>query len=140
MERGRPPLGPGLVDTLQGPDEAKRRLRVILETVAGTRTIADACSELCICEAAFHELRKQALTAAVEGLCPKPVGRPRNDADPAQRRIQELQSQVLLLKKDLRAAHVKGELAISMPHIFERRQARQAARSAKKKKTAPPPG
>jgi hypothetical protein len=140
MERGRPPLGPGLVETLQGPDEAKRRLRVILETVAGTRTIAAACAELGICEAAFHELRKQALAAAVEGLSPRPVGRPRKDADPEQRRIQELEAQVVLLKKDLHAAHIKGELAISMPHLFERRQARQAARSAKKKKTAPPTG
>ena len=139
MERGRPPLGPGLVDTLQGPDEAKRRLKVILETVAGTRTIADACAELGICEAAFHELRKQALEAAVAGLAPRPVGRPRKDADPEQRRIQELEAQVFLLKKDLQVAHLRQELAISMPHLFERRQARQAAKNAKKKKTAPPP-
>jgi len=139
MERGRPPLGPGLVDTLQGPDEAKRRLKVILETVAGTRTIADACAELGICEAAFHELRKQALAAAVAGLAPRPVGRPRKDADPEQRRIQELEAQVFLLKKDLQVAHLRQELAISMPHLFERRQARQAAKNAKKKKTAPPP-
>jgi len=132
-------LGPGLVDTLQGPDEAKRRLKVILETVAGTRTIADACAELGICEAAFHELRKQALAAAVAGLAPRPVGRPRKDADPEQRRIQELEAQVFLLKKDLQVAHLRQELAISMPHLFERRQARQAAKNAKKKKTAPPP-
>jgi hypothetical protein len=114
-------------------------LKVILETVAGTRTIAAACAELGICEAAFHELRKQAMAAAVEGLCPRPAGRPRKDADPEQRRIQELEAQVFHLKKDLHAAQIRQELAISMPHLFERRMARQAERSAKKKKTLRPP-
>jgi hypothetical protein len=126
-------LGPSLVDTVDGPDQAKRRLKVILETMAGSRTIAEACAELGICEAAFHELRKRALKAAVDGLCPRPAGRPRKDADPEQRRIHELEAEVFGLKKDLHAAQIQREIAISMPHLLQRRQARQAARSAKKK-------
>jgi hypothetical protein len=43
---GRPPEGPKLVDRLEGPDESKKRLRAILETIAGKRTIDDVCEEL----------------------------------------------------------------------------------------------
>ncbi len=120
MARGRPPSGPNLVGGLDGPDEAKRRLRVILETVAGTRTIAEACAELGISEAAFHNLRKQALEAAVEGLAPRPAGRPRKDADPEQRRIRELEEQVFLLRKDLQAARIREEIAVAMPHLLKK--------------------
>lgn len=130
---GRHPSGPNLVEGLDGPDEAKRRLKVILETVAGTRTISDACAELDISEAAFHELRKQALTAAVEGLAPRPIGRPRKDGDPEQRRINELEEQVFTLKKDLQAERIRKEIAIAMPHLHEHKQKQAGAI----KKTAP---
>jgi len=136
MERGRPPLGPALVDGLAGPDEAKRRLRIILETVAGTRQIADACMELAIGEAAFHKLRQQALTAAVEGLAPRPIGRPRKDSDPEQQRLRHLQEQVFQLKMDLQAARIREEIAIAMPHLFEHRP--QAAKVQKKERVLPP--
>jgi hypothetical protein len=137
MARGRHPLGPGLVDGLEGPDEAKRRLRVILETVAGTQSITDACAELGISEAAFHNLRKQALASAVEGLSPRPVGRPRKDGDPEQQRIRGLEEQVFELKKDLVSAQIREELAIAMPHLVNRRKAGQTTRSATKKRTQP---
>jgi hypothetical protein len=133
---GRHPAGPNLVEGLEGPDEAKRRLKVILETVAGTRTISEACAELGISEAAFHELRKQALSAAVEGLAPRPVGRPRKDSDPEQRRIHDLEEQVFLLKKDLQAERIRKEIAIAMPHLHEHLKEKQCGGAVKK--TAPP--
>jgi hypothetical protein len=123
---------------LDGPEEAKRRLKFILETVAGTRTISEACAELDISEAAFHELRKQALTAAVEGLAPRPVGRPRKDSDPEQRRIRELEEHVFVLKKDLQAARIREEIAIAMPHLLERRKNEKAAGDTVKKSPQPP--
>ena len=135
MGRGRPPAGPGLVEGVEGPDEAKRRLRVILETVSGTRQVADACAELGISEAAFHNLRQQALAAAVEGLAPRPAGRPRKDGDPEQRRIRELEEQVFVLKKDLQAARIREEIAIAMPHLLKPR----GDKGGPEKKSAPPP-
>ena len=130
---GRHPSGPNLVEGLDGPEEAKRRLKVILETVAGTRTISEACAELGISEAAFHELRKQALKAAVEGLVPRPAGRPRKDGDPEQRRIHDLEEQVFLLKKDLQASHIREEIAIAMPHLLKPRQGVKATGDTVKK-------
>jgi hypothetical protein len=137
MSRGRHPAGPNLVDGLEGPDEAKRRLRVILETVSGTRPIAEACAELGICEAAFHNLRKQALAAAVQGLAPRPAGRPRKDGDPEQQRIRQLEEQVFHLKKDLQAARIREEIAIVMPHLLTGRKGKGEAGDAVKK--SPPP-
>ena len=130
---GRHPAGPNLVEGLDGPDEAKRRLKIILETVAGTRTISEACAELAISEAAFHELRKQALIAAVEGLASRPVGRPRKDGDPEQRHIRELEEQVFVLKTDLQAARIREEIAIAMPHLLKPRQDRKAGGDTVKK-------
>jgi hypothetical protein len=129
-----------LVDGLDGPDEAKRRLKVILETVSGTRPVADACAELGICEAAFHELRKQALASAVEGLSPRPVGRPRKDADPEQNRIRDLEEQVFHLKKDLQAARIREEIAIAMPHLLKHRKDAQTGGGEIVKKSPPRPG
>ena len=127
MGRGRHPLGPNLVDGLEGPDEAKRRLKVILETVAGSRPIAEACAELGVCEAAFHNLRKQALAGAVASLAPRPPGRPRQDSDPEQQRIRELEEQVFRLKMDLQAARIREELAIAMPHLLKPRPGTETA-------------
>ena len=121
MSRGRHPSGPSLVDGLEGPDEAKRRLKVVLETVAGTRPIAEACAELGLSAAAFHNLRKQALAAAVDGLAPRAPGRPRKDGDPEQQRIRELEEQVFRLKMDLQAARIREEIAIAMPHLLKPR-------------------
>ena len=133
MSRGRPPAGPGLVEGLEGPEEAKRRLKVILETVAGSRPIAEACAELGLCEAAFHNLRKQALSAAVEGLAPRAPGRPRKDSDPEQQRIRELEEQNFRLKMDLQAARIREEIAIAMPHLLKPRPKGESAEGAIKK-------
>jgi len=133
MSRGRHPSGPGLVEGLEGPDEAKRRLKVILETMAGSRPIAGACAELGLSEAAFHNLRKQALTAAVVSLAPRPPGRPRKDDEPEQQHIRELEEQVFVLKKDLQAARIREEIAIAMPHLLKPRHDGESAAGQIKK-------
>jgi len=138
MARGRPPSGPNLVDGLDGPDEAKRRLRVILETVAGTRMIAEACAELGISEAAFHNLRRQAMEGAIESLAPRPAGRPRKDADPEQRRIRELEGQNLHLRMDLQAARLRTEIAVAMPHLLKKRGQVEKGSGDVKKSPEPP--
>ena len=138
MGRGRHPSGPSLVDGLEGPDEAKRRLKVILETIASGRPIAEACAELGIGEAAFHNLRKQALEAAVEGLAPRPAGRPRKDADPEQRRIQELTDQNDQLRMDLQAARLRTEIAIAMPHLLKKHGRTKQGSGDEKKSPEPP--
>ena len=134
MGRGRHPSGPSLVDGLEGPDEAKRRLKVILEPIASGRPIAEACAELGIGEAAFHNLRKQALEGAISSLAPRPAGRPRKDADPEQQRIHQLEEQVFQLKMEAQAARVQAEIALTMPHLLKKRKANRPEAGNSKKK------
>ena len=79
MARGRPPRGSAHVDSLDGPDELKQRLRVLLDTLSGTCTIDEACCKLGVSAARLHEMRHQALAGALEALTPGRAGRPARD-------------------------------------------------------------
>lgn len=98
-KRGRPATGPDLVHRLDGSDEAKHRLQVILETIGGERTIASACEALKIGKSRFHELRTETLARALDSLEPKPVGRPALPRPDGQ--LTELQDENELLRRKL---------------------------------------
>jgi hypothetical protein len=117
----RPPAGLKHVERLEGPDELKRRLRVILATIREEMTIAEACTELGIGEARFHVLRKQALQGALAGLIPGERGRPPKPPpriDPAH--VAELEAELDELRFELEAARIREELALMMPHVLRR--------------------
>ena len=44
--RGRKPTGTNLVEHLEGSERAKARLKAILETLSGQRSIPEVCEEL----------------------------------------------------------------------------------------------
>ena len=73
---GRKPLGPALVEHLDGSTSAKERLELILQTLAGQVTVVGACQLLDISEAMFYKLRNRVLQVCLEDLEPKPRGRP----------------------------------------------------------------
>jgi len=131
MRRGRKPLGPKLVDRLDASADAKRRLRLILETIAGARAVPEACDALGVTEARFHELREQALAGALQSLEPKPLGRPPKRPSPEDPRLAELEAEVRELRLEVRAAQVREEIAAVMPHVLK-------PRKLILKKTAPP--
>ncbi|MGD9711883.1 MAG: hypothetical protein AB7V46_07455 [Thermomicrobiales bacterium] len=120
MARGRRPTGPRLVEGLSGSPEAKERARVILETIAGTRSIPSACDELDVSEAHFHRLRERLLASAIESLEPKPLGRPAHHPreDP---RLLELRRRCDELEFENRIGHVREEILVTMPHLIRRR-------------------
>lgn len=119
MARGRRPQGPKLVEGLDGSAAAKQRLQVVLETVAGARSVASACVTLGISEARFHELRAAMLQAALAGAEPRPAGRPRQEPAPAQAQIAALEAEIRDLRIDLKAAQVREEIAVAMPHLLQ---------------------
>jgi hypothetical protein len=119
MARGRPPLGPQLVDHLHGDAAAKQRLQVVLESLAGLRSIEDACATLGIHEARFHELRAEVLQAALERLTPKAPGRPRQQTPEQEAQMASLEAQIRDLKIELQAARVREEIAVAMPHLLQ---------------------
>jgi transposase-like protein len=128
MTRGPHVKGPGLVERLDGSELAKRKLRVVLETISGGKTVEEACQELAIGTTAFHELRAKVLEGAIELLEPKPPGRPPKVVPESEGQISELESEVRRLKLELSIAHVREEVLLSMPSVF------QPAKAARKKK------
>jgi transposase-like protein len=120
VAQGRPPEGPKLADRLEGPDESKKRLRVILETISGQRSIADAASEIGVGAARFHELRQEVLQAALAALEPKPAGRPPSEAPASDPRVAELEAELKELTIEVKAAHVREQIALTMPHLLKR--------------------
>ena len=113
----RPPGGVGHVDRLDGPEELKWRLRVLLDTLAGRVSVTQACEELGVSESRLHELRRQALVGALGALMPKPAGRP-STAETATEREKDLEARIDELEVDLQAALVRTELALAMPELF----------------------
>jgi transposase-like protein len=108
----------------------KWRLRVLLETIVGSISVAQACEELGISESRLHELRREALVGALQALMPKPSGRPANPEGPPPHE-QELVARIQELEVDLQAALVRTELALAMPQLFR-------ARGKKNPKNRPP--
>lgn len=136
MGRGRPSLGPRLVEALVGPEELKERARVILETVAGECSVAQACRRLGVQESQFHVLRRQALQALLEGLSPKPRGRPPTEPQGLPERVAELEQENRRMRLDLRLAQVRAEVALVMPHLLD---SSHGDPGGKKKRPTPPP-
>lgn len=127
---GRKPSGPALVGHLNGSEPAKERLEVILETIAGTLNIPQACERLGIGEAMFHRLRKDVLEAALARLEPKPRGRPPREISPEQARCQELEQRVQSLESDLNLAELREKIAQVMPHLLRDTEASEKKRTA----------
>jgi hypothetical protein len=105
------------VESLEGSEASRLRLRLVLETIAGERTVESACAELSISGARFAELRKEALAGALAALEPKPLGRPAAPAPDPE--VERLKAEILELRGDLEAARIREELAIVMPHVLK---------------------
>jgi hypothetical protein len=117
--RGRRPQGPEIVDRFDGSPEAKRRLKVVLEVTAGRLRLHEACAQLGICEQRFHQLRDQALTAALAGVEPGTPGRPPRKASPEQEQLQALQEQLAAQAVEMRATQAREEIALILPQVIQ---------------------
>jgi hypothetical protein len=113
--RGRQAPGPEFVQRLQGDAAVKRRLEVILSTVAGRRGVSEAAALLGITPQRFHALRQQALQAAVAALAPRPGGRPRRVATPPAEPVAELVQENERLRHELAACQLREEIALLLP-------------------------
>ena len=117
MARGRRPGAAQLVEALDGSAQAKRRLQVLLETFSGKRNVPQACAALGIGQAMFYKLRSRWLQQALESLEPRAPGRPRKPQVPEVERAEELALRVKHLERELKAAQVREQLAIALPHV-----------------------
>ena len=113
--RGRRPVGPELVDRLQGSESARERVKVVLQTMTGELRVQEACEQLQISEQRFDELRNEAIQAAVASLEPKPTGRPMRVTVMNPAEAERLQQRVVELEAQVAAAVVRAELATALP-------------------------
>ena len=131
---GRPPKRLEHVDSLKGNEKDKERLRVILETITGEKEVQQACEELGVGEARLHELRRQVLQGALDGLAPGRPGRPRKEQPAAPDRAQELEQQIRDLELELQFERVRTEIAMTMPHVLRDKKKEQPAKMQRRKK------
>jgi Helix-turn-helix domain len=122
--RGRYPSGPEFVEHLNGSAEAKRRLTIVLETLAGMCRVGEACERLGISEQRFDQIRIEAMQAGVDRLEPRPAGRPATVPTRAEFELQQARARLAELEAALHAAGVRTEIALTLP---------QATASAEKK-------
>ena len=116
---GRKPLGPALVEHLEGSDNAKERLELILSTLAGQISVVSAAERLGISEAMFYKVRNRVLQVCLEDLEPKPLGRPPIRLTEDQQQRQNLDAQVTALQRELAAQTVRVELLQALPHVVQ---------------------
>ena len=134
--RGRHPSGPEFVQKLEGSAQAKQRARVLLETVAGTCRVSEACARLGISEPRFDQLRLEALQAAVDRLEARPTGRPARTVSAAEVELEQLQEENAELKAKLKAALIRADLAVTLKRPGEA-EAKKAPRSSRPKRRPP---
>lgn len=115
--RGRLPSGPEFVENLPGSETAKERAKAVLETIAGRLRVQEACRRLGISEPRFDQLRIQMGRACVEGLEPRPAGRPAQTASPEEQRIRELEAKLAEAELKLRIAQAREEIALTLPSV-----------------------
>lgn len=104
--RGRRPGGPESVAGLEGSQEAKERLRLVLEVVAGRCRVFEACQRLGVSAPRFHRVREAALQGALAAL----AARPRRTVVAAQ--LGALQAQVQQQELERQLAQTRAEVAL----------------------------
>lgn len=134
MDRGRPVKGPSLVESLEGTEGAKKRLRVVLETIAGEKSVEEACQELGIGKSAFHQIRARVMQGALRDLEPKPAGRPAVVASESEEKIARLEKELDEARLQLQVAHVREELLLGMPEVMKPLVEKKKRMEARKKR------
>jgi hypothetical protein len=109
--RGRLPSGPELVSRMQGSEQARQRLQVILEVIAGQRRFQQACEDLGLSVTRLEQLRQTALQAALDALEPRPGGRPRREPDARDEQLAQLQQRIGELETELTLSRAREEIA-----------------------------
>jgi hypothetical protein len=114
---GRHAIGPEIAEKLEGSEQARTRMRVVLETIAGKKRVLDACKELGICEQRFETIRQEAIQAGVTELELGQAGRPRKSSTEADQQIALLNKQIAELQAQLQATTIRAEMATTLPRL-----------------------
>lgn len=107
----RPTTGVALLEKYKGDPQSIRRMQAVIETLAGRRSVVDACRELGIGEAMFRRFRDTCLQAGIAALDPRKAGRKPKPPEPGQEKIEALEQEQERLRRELIAAQTHLGLA-----------------------------
>ena len=117
MGKGRPTKGSEIVTGHDASGDAKKRVRLVLETLGGKLPLKDAAAALGISESQFHRIREDLLEGMLQAAEPKPLGRPPAPFDPAAGIEAELRARIRELEDELEIAELREVLAFALPDI-----------------------
>ena len=100
-----------LLVPIRASDVARERVRVVLLTLAGPWSVADALERMSISRTRFQDLRRRMLEGALAALEPRPRGRPAKARAVRTAREERLEAENAALKLELRMA--RTSLALS---------------------------
>lgn len=102
-----------LLRKIEASEQARERVKVMLLTLSGDWTVADALHRLRISRTRFQDLRRRMLQQAVWALEGRPTGRPRHAPDPESATVSGLRARVDELTYELRVLRASLEIAQS---------------------------
>lgn len=120
MAGGRPPKRNQLIEGTEGSEQAKERLRAILDTLSGERQVRVASRDLGVNEARFYHVRNRFLKEAVKSLEDRPPGVKPKYPREAMEEIQSLKDRVAQLESELKHSQVREEIALVTPRAMSR--------------------
>lgn len=138
--RGRRPSGTEVVDRQEGSATAKERVKAVLDTIAGTCRVQEACQRLGIGEQRFRQLREEILAGALASAEPGTPGRPPKASSPADEDNRRLQEQLAARDVELRTAQARAEIALTMPRVVQEPTAEKKTRGRPPKPRGRPRG
>jgi|SRR5271157_1762458 len=111
-------------------DLTQKRARIIMQVCGGTMTAEEGAKQLGVSRKTYYQWEKKGLSAMMEALVDKDVGRPQtSQEDPEKealkKRLAEMEKELCVARGSI---HVRRVL-----DLYEAKCARDAERSAKKK-------
>jgi hypothetical protein len=114
-------------------EQARTRLKVLLETITGEKSMDAACQALNIHKSRLFTLRTGMLEAAAAALEPQPMGRPPQAASPEAARIAELEAEINRLLVELEGSRLRVELAQALGAESGERSLRRKKKKLKRR-------
>jgi len=119
MRRGRPQLGPDLVDHLEVDAATADRLRAILATLSGDLPSVAAAEGLGLSESAFHKLRRRGIEGMVAAVAGGRPGRPPQSPEATSpEEVAALRRELAELKFQVEGARLREQIALLRPEAL----------------------
>lgn len=139
MAQGRPTKGSDIVTKFEASQEAEKKVRFVLETLAGKTSVKDAAAALGVSESRFHQIRDQLLAGMLDAAEPKSVGRPKKAPEEPQE-VTDLKQKLAEVKLELHMSRLRELLGAAFPDLVRREEQRVKKKLPTKSRILSSPG